>query len=62
MSTIYYNQKWETSISKLLENVTEENIPLEQNKAEKGINYKRTDYEWFQYYGALYLRYLEIYR
>ena len=26
------------------------------------INHKRTDYEWFQYYGALYLRYLEVYR
>ena len=26
------------------------------------MNFKRNDYEWFQYYGALYLRYLEIYR
>ena len=26
------------------------------------INHKRTDYEWFQYYGGLYLRYIEAYR
>lgn len=35
---------------------------MEENKNEKGITYKRNDYEWFQYYGALYLRYLETYR
>lgn len=44
MSTIYYNQKWETAISKLLENVAEENLPLEENKTEKGLNFKRSNY------------------
>mgnify|MGYP000974624980 FL=1 len=37
MSTSYYNQKWETAIAKLLENVGEENFPLEENKGEKGV-------------------------
>lgn len=32
MSTTYYNQKWESAISKLLENIEEENYPLEENR------------------------------
>lgn len=62
MSTSYYNQKWESAIGRLLQNVDEENYPLEENRNEKGLTHKRNDYEWFQYYGALYLRYLETYR
>lgn len=37
MSITYYNQKWETAISKLLDNVEEENFPLEENKTDKGV-------------------------
>jgi hypothetical protein len=29
MSTAYYNQKWETAIGRLLENIDEENYPLQ---------------------------------
>lgn len=29
MSIAYYNEKWESAISKLLDNVQEENSPLE---------------------------------
>lgn len=62
MSTSYYQQKWEEAIYDLLGCVQEENTPLEQNRNEKGITYKRADLEWFQYYGQLYVRYLQIYR
>ena len=27
-----------------------------------GMNYKRNDYEWFQYYSQLYIKYIEIYK
>ncbi len=37
MSTTYYNQKWESAISKLLENIGEENYPLEENRQDKGV-------------------------
>ena len=69
MSSEYYQHQWEDSISKLLEAVEEENTPLDENRNEKGvnvlliqINYKRNDLEWFQYYGGLYVRYLDIFR
>lgn len=62
MSTAYYNQSWEEAISDLLECVEQENLPLFENKNDKGITYKRTDLEWFQYYAALYIRYLQNYR
>jgi IQ and AAA domain-containing protein len=42
--------------------VDEENFPLEDNKNEKGITYKRSDLEWFQYYAGLYIRYVQTYR
>lgn len=62
MSTAYYQEKWEEAIGDLLGCVHEENVPLEENKNEKGITYKRTDLEWFQYYGQLYVRYIQVYR
>ena len=37
MSIAFYNQKWETAIGQLLDNVQEENFPLEENK-EKGVH------------------------
>ena len=37
MSIAFYNQKWETAISNLLENVQEENFPLEENRNDKGV-------------------------
>ncbi len=27
-----------------------------------GMNYKRTDVEWFQHYSLLYIKYIEVYR
>ena len=38
MSIAYYNQTWESAISKLLDNVEEENFPLEDNKNDKGVS------------------------
>lgn len=35
-----------------------ENQPLEENRNDKGLAHKRTDFEWFQFYGELYIRYL----
>ena len=37
MSIAFYNQKWETAISNLLDNVQEENFPLEENRNDKGV-------------------------
>ena len=38
MSIAFYNQKWETAIARLLDNVEEENFPLEENK-DKGVQF-----------------------
>lgn len=62
MSTAYYQERWEEAICDLLGCVQEENVPLDENRNEKGITYKRTDLEWFQYYGQLYVRYIQVYR
>lgn len=62
MSTAYYQSRWEEAVSDLLGCVELENHPLDENRNEKGLVHKRTDYEWFQFYGELYIRYLEAYR
>ena len=62
MSTTYYQGRWEEAVSNLLGCVELENYPLDENRGEKGLAHKRTDFEWFQFYGQLYVRYLETYR
>lgn len=36
--------------------------PLDENLEGKGIKYKRSDVEWFNYYAHLYIRYIECYK
>lgn len=43
-------------------NIDLENEPLIENETEKGLKYKRTEQEWFYYYGHLYIRYIACYR
>lgn len=33
-----------------------------ENEADLGIKYKRTAQQWYQYYGALYVRYISAYK
>ena len=51
MSTAYYQSKWEEAVNDLLGCVELENHPLDENRSDKGLNHKRTDFEWFQFYG-----------
>jgi len=58
MSSQLYNLKWKQTLNDLMININLENEPLEENEAEKGIKYKRSDEEWFYYNGHLYIRYI----
>jgi hypothetical protein len=39
-----------------------ESQPLDQNQGSLGLNYKRSDQEWFQHYALLYIKYIEVYK
>jgi hypothetical protein len=39
-----------------------ENYPKEQNEGPLGLTYKRTDYEWFQHFAILYIKYVQCFK
>ncbi len=62
MSNKYYNQKWQEALNDLMDQVTLENQPLEENQAMGNLSYKRNDQDWFHHYSILYIKYIEVYK
>ena len=57
-----YNMKWQEAINDLMEQVTLEYLPLEQNESSLGMKYKRDNSEWFHFWATLYIKYIDIYK
>ncbi|KAL4506963.1 hypothetical protein ABPG72_001384 [Tetrahymena utriculariae] len=62
MSNMQYNMKWQEAINDLMEQVTLEYLPLEQNEQQLGMKYKRDSSEWFHFWATLYIKYIDIYK
>ncbi|EGR34503.1 hypothetical protein IMG5_009390 [Ichthyophthirius multifiliis] len=62
MSNNYYNQQWKQAIKELTLQMNLEMYPFDENVQEKGLKYKRSDLEWFNYYANLYIKYIDCYR
>eukprot|EP00743_Colponemidia_sp_Colp-15_P001010 GILK01001116.1.p1 GENE.GILK01001116.1~~GILK01001116.1.p1 ORF type:complete len:850 (-),score=212.62 GILK01001116.1:85-2634(-) len=61
MSHIAYDIQWQDAMAELLEQVQVEQLPGEPG--DRGPQAQSwTQYEWFQHYACLYIKYLQIYR
>jgi hypothetical protein len=69
MSNQYYAIKWRTTINQLMEALQVELDPLKHNEQMgvmvcsniQNLKLKRSDQDWFMYYGKLYIFYVDAY-
>lgn len=61
MSNEYFKVKWQEAVNDLMEQVQLENIQLETDN-QLGVNFHKSDYEKFQFFAQLYIKYIDVYK